>query len=408
MTKANDSGSRVSYFFFCSLGPGPGSREVGGSGIFPTLDCYGGGSLPMSHAVFVRMLAVLGLPDATPIILQSDSTHFQRSEMGRTDEELQGIGVAMRLVSRGVLESDMTASIAYQPATGTVNAFLHGCTSEQQAEVGRQLKALSPLARHPLLLPVILAEMRLDAINKWREYMWRFLLYVETRSGQTGAPALDALERPVLKYSGEEDWGELAVDALTVMQIAATMEDHANGLRLVLVEMQNMLNGLEQEVPPNQSLSMLQSGRLLSGKIRSLSHAVDVTLSQLQYLIKRGEAQQSAVRVVYNYTAQQDTRTQRLMALQSGQIAEASKRDSSVMKGIAILTMVFLPATFMASISLTHWRFYTFFAMPILDFGADSRLPDVKGAFWLYWAVTLPMTFFILGGYAMFLRLFPT
>ncbi|KAK4161188.1 hypothetical protein QBC43DRAFT_100637 [Cladorrhinum sp. PSN259] len=321
------------------------SREVGHNMVFPSLDCYGGYSLPMSYSVFVRMLAVFGLPDATSISLQSDSTHFQRCTMGTTDQEPRGVGITMRLSSRGVLESDMTVSIAYHSATRTVNAFLHGCTSDQQEEVVRQLKTFSPLARHPLLLPVILTEMRLDEIKEWRERMWRFLLHVETRSGQTGAPTLGALLRPAMKDKSEEDWGKLAVDALTVMQVAATMEDHANGLQLILTEISGVLHDLEHEVQPEGEKCILQSGRMLSEKIRFLSHDVSINISRLQYIIKRGEAQQSAV---YNYTAQQDAQTQSLIARQSGQIARESKRDSSAMKGIAVLTMVFLPPTFMA------------------------------------------------------------
>lgn len=174
----------------------------------------------------------------------------------------------MRLASRRVLESDMTASIAYQSAAGTVNAFLHGCTSDQQEEVGRQLKAFSPLARHPLLPPVILAAMRLGAIKALREYIWRFLLHVETRSGQTGAPTLDALRRWGMKNKDEEDWGKLAVDALKVMQLAAGTEDHANGLQLVLTEMRSMLDDLEHEVRDEEKEYILQSGRLLLEKIR--------------------------------------------------------------------------------------------------------------------------------------------
>ena len=51
---------------------------------------------------------------------------------------------------------------------------------------------------------------------------------------------------------------------------------------------------------------------------------------------------------MYNYIAQQEARFQRDMSTYSKRIAEASKRDSSAMKGIAILTMVFLPSTFVA------------------------------------------------------------
>ena len=40
--------------------------------------------------------------------------------------------------------------------------------------------------------------------------------------------------------------------------------------------------------------------------------------------------------------------------------------------------------------------------MPILDFTADNRLPSVKHAFWMYWAITTPLTFTVLAAYIVF------
>lgn len=80
------------------------------------------------------------------------------------------------------------------------------------------------------------------------------------------------------------------------------------------------------------------------------------------------------------------------------------------MKGIALITIVFLPATFVSvSICLTSSTSntradssQTFFAMPIMNFSVDSRLPYVKDTFWLYWAVTVPLTAVVLASYIAF------
>ena len=60
-------------------------------------------------------------------------------------------------------------------------------------------------------------------------------------------------------------------------------------------------------------------------------------------------------------------------------IAEAAKRDSSAMKTIAIMTMLFLPATFFAAL----------FSMPLLDW---DEAKVIKAKFWLYWAFSIPTT----------------
>lgn len=70
---------------------------------------------------------------------------------------------------------------------------------------------------------------------------------------------------------------------------------------------------------------------------------------------------------VYNYIAQMDAQyNQELskystqLAADSRQISVASKRDSTAMKGIAVLTMVFLPGTFVAVSRSSLLLFYTF------------------------------------------------
>ncbi|KAK0673174.1 hypothetical protein QBC41DRAFT_298978 [Cercophora samala] len=339
----SDNTTTASQFL---LGVSRGSRQTGNNPAFPHLDCFSSDSLPLSHSLFVKVLSALGLPDATPALLHSNSTHFQWCTMGPSDKEQRRVGLVMRLASRGILESDMTLSAAYSPATGTVTAFLHGCTSDQQEEVGNKLLAFSPLFAHPLLLSVILAEMRLDAIDHWRRSLWRLLLDVETRSGQTGAPTLHAASQQHQMYDkGQDYWVRVAMDALTVMQLAAGMEDHANCLKLILSEMTSMLSQLPEAAGCGKTSRLVKTGWLIKQKVQSLSHGLDITISGIQYIMKRGEAQQSAV---YNFTAQQDSSMQKDIAMKSANIAHSAKLDSSAMKGIAVLTMVFLPATFMA------------------------------------------------------------
>ena len=40
--------------------------------------------------------------------------------------------------------------------------------------------------------------------------------------------------------------------------------------------------------------------------------------------------------------------------------------------------------------------------MPVLDFSKEDKLPSAKHSFWLYWAVTLPLTTAVLVGYTTF------
>ncbi|KAI1370130.1 hypothetical protein F4677DRAFT_384350 [Hypoxylon crocopeplum] len=64
------------------------------------------------------------------------------------------------------------------------------------------------------------------------------------------------------------------------------------------------------------------------------------------------------------------------------EIAGATKKDSSDMKVIAIMTMAFLPATFFAAL----------FDIPTL---AWDQLNVITHNFWVYWAFTVPTTLLV-------------
>ena len=62
---------------------------------------------------------------------------------------------------------------------------------------------------------------------------------------------------------------------------------------------------------------------------------------------------------IWNLIAQRDNVINQSIAADSRALAAASRRDSSAMKTIAVLTMAFLPGTFVAVGSLSkHLWFY--------------------------------------------------
>lgn len=74
----------------------------------------------------------------------------------------------------------------------------------------------------------------------------------------------------------------------------------------------------------------------------------------------------------------------------SARIAEAAQRDGMTMKTISVLGLVFLPGTLISSI----------FGMSFFDYTPTSSSTvehkQVSDKFWIYWAVTAPITVFVL------------
>ncbi|KAL8661329.1 MAG: hypothetical protein Q9202_005694 [Teloschistes flavicans] len=98
---------------------------------------------------------------------------------------------------------------------------------------------------------------------------------------------------------------------------------------------------------------------------------------------------------VANFMTQNDGRTNIAIAEASRRIAFETKRDSDAMKTIAALTMVFLPATFVAT--LFGMVFFT------VDSGRSSKL-RVNPYWWVYLAATIPLTMLTVGAWLGWLR----
>ncbi|KAH7349377.1 hypothetical protein B0T11DRAFT_332460 [Plectosphaerella cucumerina] len=86
---------------------------------------------------------------------------------------------------------------------------------------------------------------------------------------------------------------------------------------------------------------------------------------------------QNQFTAVYNLMAQRDTKANIRLAMDSQRLATASLRDSSSMKTIAGMTLIFLPPTFICS----------FFSMSFFNFEATGAKN-----LWIYFATAAPLT----------------
>ncbi|KAI1441746.1 hypothetical protein F5Y02DRAFT_398487 [Annulohypoxylon stygium] len=128
------------------------------------------------------------------------------------------------------------------------------------------------------------------------------------------------------------------------------------------------------------------STKKLVEAIPLLRKRVHACQEYLEYLKERAERVST---VLFALLTHEDSAIHAELADASRKIAEASKRDSSSMKTVAIMTMAFLPATFFAAL----------FSVPSLDWHADSV---IQPGFWVYWAFTLPATAFVFALWLLF------
>jgi len=90
---------------------------------------------------------------------------------------------------------------------------------------------------------------------------------------------------------------------------------------------------------------------------------------------------------LYNIIAQKESKLNFQMAGEQRKLAHASKRDSAAMKTISLLGAIFFPGAYLASV----------FSMTFFNFQDDNQGHEISGRFWIYWAVTIPLTSVIVG-----------
>lgn len=105
---------------------------------------------------------------------------------------------------------------------------------------------------------------------------------------------------------------------------------------------------------------------------------------ELETLARRMESARAAVNTILH---QRDAQLNLQIAESSYNMAVASFQDAASMKSLAILTMVFLPGTAVAS----------FFSMSMFDWDAGSGGQLASKWLWVFFAVAVPLTAVVLG-----------
>jgi hypothetical protein len=99
------------------------------------------------------------------------------------------------------------------------------------------------------------------------------------------------------------------------------------------------------------------------------------------------------------------------MAKYSAAIAEFSQKDGTAMKVLALVTITFLPGTFVAvksppapiaGVSLVLLTLQqSLLAIPFFKWDATEAEQVINHRFWVYWTIAIPLTFIVLAAYGL-------
>lgn len=243
---------------------------------------------------------------------------------------------------------NMVLSISHDPNSGLTCGVVLTWSDEQTAFISEELKGYYAMAGYPLLLPILFTAYQRRLLHEEGKRIWERLLEVETMSGQTGVPVMHAKLLHALPTSRNFD--RMTKGVLEVVQLAAAWVNYTEVLLSAIEAIQESMRHINTTTPHARLDYVEKAESVMVEYLEFISQRCKVMLSELQYYYKRGQAQMTAL---YNYIAKSDAQSTLDISTSSRQIAAASRRDSSAMKGIALLTMFFLPGTY-AAVSSTH------------------------------------------------------
>ena len=352
-----------------------------------------------SRSEYEHMADHLGLPpvylhhfarrQATPVVL-SNLEVDGRPRIGwshnNSGTKLTEAGIICQ--SPDFPHSFTTAVLSHDPETKTTTGLLFYTTGKMHYMLNT-IKALPRYAGEPLFLPSVVCD---TFISRHRRQLQDVNAIISQVQQDTGLLDRFLLDR-VLHFSGSNGpQRQHTFDDMHKMLV----EQHARLTNGVATFIRRLCDSLVQAATElNRPES--PTGRPIAEAMRRdfecyfqrLRLDMEEEEGHRQRLLQRIDMQ---LKVLYNLQqqriAQEAKRDNDVMKA----IAEATQRDSLEMKGIALLTMTFLPMTALASI----FSMQSFFTLA----SDDSKL-IVSNQFWIYWAVTIPITAGILVGWSI-------
>ncbi|KAI0380673.1 hypothetical protein F5Y04DRAFT_271355 [Hypomontagnella monticulosa] len=344
------------------------------------------------------------------VINRSDVPVFSRAELDmRTPDEETYPAYVYNCRTTNAWETDLALTATHFPHVGLTYAVLFGCPISVERDVMKRLSTAGMAASYPLLLPGIFAELERDRhIKIVEDYMDDIeekifeLDYLPSIEQQMHGPEGESRNRN--KRSQWLDTTYLRNGLITWNQQLAKMAKHTDELDATAFkpwtqqssryEKREAPRARESKYPeretPNREeerewrgdeIYNLNKDEAYKGEMRKVGAKVN---DRLQNIVEEYEdkIRECTMRIDGMVMA-----TQWSHGETNVEIALATGRDSRHMRSISIVTMVFLPGTFFASV----------FSMQFFNWFPDGDKAVVSHYFWIYILATVLATSATLG-----------
>ncbi|KAF4953767.1 hypothetical protein FGADI_5760 [Fusarium gaditjirri] len=389
-------------------------------------------SLPFSERTFREIARRLYIHDSIiRTVSRADVSEFSAAslEMG----ELSANVYNMR--TSNAWDQDLAVSVTHFPHCGLTFAIMFGCTLSVEAEVLTRLSAATYEIYHPLLVPSIIVEIERkrhlpiveETLDELEARMWEL---DEDPVFMQGMEEAEKAARKEAKRSASLDMLYLRNQLISWKTCLEALYKHINLLDRTISREEDMQYQYRNECTGNgegnisefdsyskdsssdmSPADMLPNGHTRGTNISRVIYKVPQMYSHQKskpesliisksHIIRTGAKIRGRLQEIikdYNEKIRECTTgvegmvmaTQWAQGETNVEIALATSQDSRHMRSIALVTMIFLPGTFFASI----------FSMGFFEWQGMNGTIVVSQSFWIYVVLAAGFTAFTVGAW---------
>ncbi|KAI0867371.1 hypothetical protein GGS24DRAFT_507913 [Hypoxylon argillaceum] len=258
----------------------------------------------------------------------------------------------------------LVLSMTYFPKKSTIRAVAYGCTAESRDYIETWLQYAKAFAFNPLLLPMLWAELErqrfLDKVDHKASDLRKRILDMNNLLVDDGLPKKslypnDASNNDMIENMGGMTQKDITQRECTAVNLWVDVSALKNGLESFRSELKSMLENSRSPPEIDENVSGPPDGhpdpinKHSSDRIQSrLSEMIVEIEAKVRYMDSLLGGMTLAAQTESNHLSRCDE-------LANSYIAVASKKDSSFVRDMALLGMIFLPS-FATLFSMTFFN----------------------------------------------------
>ncbi|KAH3948395.1 hypothetical protein HBI56_127130 [Parastagonospora nodorum] len=351
-------------------------------------------TLPFDHMTFVRIVDATRVPlDFCESILLGTPKFVHYA----AKDDTQHAGFLLRTPSSKT--QNWTLALSWDAGYRSIQGFIHGLLPNDLDSFSSHIGDRQEECAHPLNIPAILCEMLAESDSNGVRLHASDLYKVELQTNYSNYIFSEPVNGSTRQHeSSQQNFAQMTQSLNRIISRLAfhEMRIHAN-----IIFVDEMKDCLEQWIRhPDDTINSRLKERLAHLKIEQRGLILNIACNQ--------KIAQSQLQIVYSLIAQRDSKESLNMAktqteiataqtgiakIQTG-LAKTTKEDSFAMRTIAIMTIAFLPGTFISAL----------FSMDMFNWQAPQGASVVSSRFWIYWAITVPLTLLVFSIWTVWIR----